>query len=125
MAVTVCKATVPLQLVRARRFFQRLKGLIGRTSMGPDEAFLIERCGAVHTLGMHISIDLVFLSSDGIVLKVVEHVRPRRFVMCPKAKHVLELAEGAAGLRRIEVGMRAVLGRSSLSFDVSDEGGLP
>lgn len=125
MAVTAREAFVPMELVRARGFFERLKGLIGRTAMEPDEAFLIEGCGAVHTIGMRMSIDLIFLSSDGIVLKVVERVRPRRFVICTNAKHVLELAEGAAGLRQIEAGMRANVGRSSLSFDGPDEGDLP
>ena len=123
MAVNGSTQTPPMRLLRAIGFFQRLRGLIGRTSMGLDEAFLLERCSAVHTIGMRMPIDLIFLSSDGVVLKVVERVRPGRFSMCCGAAHALELAAGAVVQRRVRVGMRARVSRSRLTFDSSYQGG--
>ncbi len=117
MAVDIDTRSTSLRLQRARGFFGRLMGLIGRTRMGPDEAFLIEGCSAIHTVGMRMAIDVIFVSRHGLILKVFQRVCPRRFVMCAGASYALELAEGVACELRLSAGMRANLGTACVSFE--------
>jgi uncharacterized membrane protein (UPF0127 family) len=73
----------------------RLRGLIGRPSLPPDEALLIRRCRSVHTVGMRFAIDLVWLDADGLPLRVDRAVPPLRVRTCLQARAVLECAAGS------------------------------
>jgi uncharacterized membrane protein (UPF0127 family) len=113
------KADLPracLRLRRARGFLGRLVGLLGRNRMGRDEAFLIDRCAAIHTIGMRMSIDVVFLSAHGVVTDVYNCVPPGRVLRCPGAAHVLELAEGAAVQLRLRPGVTVTFGPVTLDI---------
>lgn len=87
----------PLVLERADRFLERLFGLLGRRSLAADHALWIAPCGSVHTVGMRFPIDVVFVSRDGHVLRIVAAMRPGRFAICRGARSVVELAAGTAG----------------------------
>ena len=80
----------------ARTRSQRTRGLLGRDSLAPDEAFLIPRCRSIHTFGMRFTLTVAFLDESGRVLKV-RRIPPGRFVL-PKrgVRHIMELADGAA-----------------------------
>lgn len=80
----------------AHSFLQRARGLLGRAPLAADEALLIRRCGSIHTFGMRVAIDVVFLDSQGHVLALHEALRPWRVARCRGAVAVLELAPGAA-----------------------------
>lgn len=111
------KAELPLtrlHLRRARGFLGRLVGLLGRSRMGHDEAFLIERCAAIHTIGMRMPIDVVFLSAHGVVINIYNCVRPGRVLRCPGAAHVLELAAGAAAQLILRPGVTVAVGPATL-----------
>jgi hypothetical protein len=83
----------------------RRKGLLGRASLTPDEGMYLEPCHSVHTIGMKFAIDIVFLDPQGAVVEVRASVPPGvAMVTSRKARSTLELAAGAAALRRIEVG---------------------
>ena len=84
----------------------RLRGLLGRASLGPDAALLIERCGTVHTVGMRFALDLVFLDRAGRVLRVVRGVRPGRLWVGGgwRAARTLELEAGCLDLTVLRVG---------------------
>ncbi|MBR1921080.1 MAG: DUF192 domain-containing protein [Kiritimatiellae bacterium] len=88
----------------ARTFRERARGLIGRKSLAPDEGLLIERCNAVHTFFMSLTIDAYFLDAQDRVVKVVREIRPwRPFVWGGwRARKVLEVASGGrrAGCER-------------------------
>ncbi len=43
--------------------FARMRGLLGRKSLGPDTAMVIDPCSSIHTLGMRFAIDVLFLDS--------------------------------------------------------------
>lgn len=80
----------------AETWWQRLRGLIGRARLQPDEALLIRSCSAIHTFGMRFPIDVVFLDARGVVLKAVSNVRPWRVgPICLGSAAVLELPSGA------------------------------
>lgn len=90
----------------ARSFFSRGVGLLGRASLGPDQALWIEPCsGGVHTWFMRFAIDCVFVDREGRILKIAHDVRPWRFVFPRgKARSVLELPAGAAKRLGLQVG---------------------
>ncbi len=60
---------------RASGRVERMRGLLGRRALGPGAALVIERCGAVHTVGMRFALDLVFLDRAWRVVRVVRGVR--------------------------------------------------
>ena len=86
----------------AYSFWSRLRGLIGRPALAPEEALLLTPCGGVHTFGMRNAIDVVFLNAGKTIVKCVPELRPGRTATARGARHVLELAPGAlqrTGLR--------------------------
>jgi len=85
---------VPLKIEVARTFAQRVKGLIGRDGLGPNEGLLIPRCNCIHTCFMRFAIDATFLDRRGKVVKVVRNVRPWRLWVWGgwRATQVLETA---------------------------------
>lgn len=82
----------------------RLRGLLGRSSLGPGAALVIERCGAVHTVGMRFALDVVFLDRAWRVVRVARNVRPGRLMVWGgwRAARTVESEAGCldvAGLR--------------------------
>ena len=55
---------------------------------------LFEGCRSVHTYAMRAPIAVVFLDRSGRVVQVVR-ASPGRFLLCRKARHVLECHIGA------------------------------
>ena len=84
----------------------RLRGLLGRSGLDPDEGLLIRPTNGIHMLFMRFAIDAVFLDADGVVLRVVEELRPWRAALQPGAKACVELPAGAAERAGIGEGMR-------------------
>src|SRR5207248_11101012 len=72
----------------------RSKGLLGRSSLEADEGILIRPCGSIHTFFMRFPVDAVFVDRDGVVLKIVSHLRPWRASGTRGARSVVELATG-------------------------------
>jgi len=87
----------------------RMRGLLGRTSLEPDEGFFIPACSSIHTWGMRFPIDVVFLDAQMRVWRVVSGLRPWRLAWCPGAKAVLELAAGASLAAQIRRGLAVSL----------------
>src|SRR5690554_6527845 len=78
-------------------FLQRIKGLMGTRELPEDEGLLISPCNSVHTFFMRYAIDVVFLSKDYTVLKVIHNMRPWRISpIIWKSHSVLELPSGRA-----------------------------
>jgi uncharacterized membrane protein (UPF0127 family) len=90
----------------ANNFGSRLVGWMGRRRLDPDEALWLRPCRAVHTFAMRLPIDVVFLDSSGIVLRVVPGLRPWRACADRRARSVLELPAGAAMARGLHAGSR-------------------
>ncbi len=91
---------------RADSAWERLRGLLGRPPLAPDEALLIAPCSSVHTFGMRYPIDLAYLDRDGRVLRIVPEVKPRRLSARPGARATLEMAAGAARAAGLRPGER-------------------
>lgn len=77
-------------------FFERAVGLLARGSLGLREGAWIAPCNAIHTLGMRVAIDVIFVDAHGRVLRLVPNVQPNRLALrCPRARAVVELGSGA------------------------------
>jgi hypothetical protein len=97
-------------VARAGNPLARGIGLLGRARVSPDEGLWIDRCSAVHTLGMRATLDLYFLDKQNVVLKIVNAARPNRFVIaCRKAVAVVELGAAPEHGRDVLVGDQLVL----------------
>jgi len=80
----------------ARGFRSRLLGLAFRDGLDPDEALVFRRCRSIHTFGMRVPIDVVFVDRSWRELRVVRSLRPRRVAGCRGAHAAIEVAAGEA-----------------------------
>lgn len=74
--------------------FERGRGLLLRKRLDHDTAMLLPHCRAVHTVGMHYRIDVMFCDAHGRILRITENVGPCRVVHEPGAQHVWEVDAG-------------------------------
>ena len=73
---------------------ERMRGWRGRSTVGPDDALLLDRARSIHTFGMRFPISAVLLDRE-LVVRSVRPVRPGRLVLPrPGTRHVLECTEG-------------------------------
>ena len=82
----------------AKGFFSRLKGLMFTDSLGEYDGLLITPCNSIHTFFMRYTIDVLFLSRDMRVLKIIRRMRPYRMTSIVwGAYRTLEMTEGTLG----------------------------
>lgn len=62
----------------AESLFSRIKGLLGRSSLGANEALIIKSCNSIHTFFMRFAIDVIFLDRDNRVVGLKENMPPFR-----------------------------------------------
>ncbi len=74
----------------------RNRGLLGRDGLPTDQALVLAPCSSVHTFFMRFPIDILFVSRDGVVLRIRRAVRPWRLAARLGAFAVIEMAAGAA-----------------------------
>ena len=66
---------------------------------------LLAPCTSIHTFGMVFPLDVVFLSSEGVVVELHECLRPWRIRRVgASSRYVLELPEGTVSATRTAVG---------------------
>jgi uncharacterized membrane protein (UPF0127 family) len=92
----------------------RRKGLLGIERLPQGAGLWIAPCEAIHTFGMKMPIDAIFLDQDFQVRKLRSHLPPSRISLCLAAASVLELEAGTAARTCTAVGHR-------LRFELSDE----
>ena len=93
----------------AHSLWSRLRGLIARP-LPEGEGLLLPACSSVHTHFMSDPIDVVYLSRDEAIVKVVSELRPWRFSAARRgAKHVLELPAGSAAASGLEPGQQLTI----------------
>ncbi|MBI3534701.1 MAG: DUF192 domain-containing protein [Deltaproteobacteria bacterium] len=95
----------------AEFFFDRLKGLMGKTVLMEGEAMLFPRCQSVHMWFMKMSLDIIFLKQGKEketheVTSIFVQVKPWKLLplLDVKASEVLELQAGITKKLNIQVG---------------------
>ncbi|HET8633744.1 MAG TPA: DUF192 domain-containing protein [Gemmatimonadales bacterium] len=92
---TTRKAVLGIRVQHARRWYQRLRGLLGRDGLGEGEGLLLEPCRAVHMLGMRFALDVLFVDRNGMVVAVYPGLAPgARTPYHRAARAALELPTG-------------------------------
>ncbi len=90
---------------RADDWIQRAVGFLPRASIAAEEGLWIERCNAVHTVGMRVPLDIVFLDRDRRVIRVDRGVRPHQlYVGAANAHIVVEFGAGFAEANPLAAG---------------------
>ena len=92
----------------ADRPLSRLRGLLGRATMGRDEGILLRPASSVHTAFMRFPIDAVFLDRELRVIRIAAELKPWRAAGCRGARAVLELSSGESERRGVRPGDRVV-----------------
>lgn len=57
---------------------QRMKGLLGRSSLSADQALVLEPCTSIHTFFMRFPIDVLFLDKNMCIIKAIQNMPPSR-----------------------------------------------
>lgn len=83
-----------LEISVADTFFLRLRGLLGTTLLAGNQGLLLCNCNSVHMIGMRYALDIVYLDKNGIILKMVENLKPWQVSFCEAAKDTLEIKSG-------------------------------
>ena len=92
---------------KAQRFWERAKGLMGRSCLEEGEGLLIEPCTWIHTFGMAFPIDVLYLDDKGAVAHACYSLRPNRLgPLVRRAHSVLELPAGTIVHSGTKVGDR-------------------
>lgn len=89
----------------ATSFFTRFMGLMGKKEIKNEEAIIFPNCNSIHTCFMKISIDAIFISKNGEVIKVFHSLKPWKLLMPIRgARHVIETSSGQCQEKEIKVG---------------------
>ncbi len=88
----------------------RAVGLLGRKELPEGRGLWIRPSRSIHTFFMRFAIDVVYLDSDGTVVKTCETLRPFRLSMGGRrARSVLELPAGLLERAKVQAGDRLSL----------------
>lgn len=97
IAPCVSRATTP---------WQRAIGYLGRRTVDAGEGLWFDRCSAIHTLGLRVRIDVVFMDAEQTVIRVISPASRNRIIHGgARSAAVLELGSGVAE-SRVRVGDR-------------------
>ena len=83
---------------------ERREGLLGLNSLDDGGGLWINPCEAIHTFGMRMAIDVMFLDKHLRVRKQKRAIPARRIAVCLSANSVLELPAGTIERSRTEIG---------------------
>jgi uncharacterized protein len=92
------------QVRRAGSSTERRRGLLDRDMLPEGAGLWIIPCEAIHTFGMRMPIDSVFIDRGLRVTALRVHLRPWRIAVCLRAHSVLELPAGTIMRSRTQVG---------------------
>lgn len=105
---TTTKSLLLSEVQRADRLFSRIKGLLGRRTLGPGQGMWLIPCKQVHTAFMRFALDVVFLDRNLEVIAMYSGLAPWRVTRFFLQAHSVLEASGGALLRRIDSGHRLV-----------------
>lgn len=88
----------------ASSFQARLLGWMGRRTLEPGEGLCLVPCRSIHTFGMRVPIDVLFVDHDLRIVRSVTALRPGRIAMDKNAVAVIELPAGDAAASGLIVG---------------------
>lgn len=92
-------------VIIAKSFLKRLKGLMFTKELSPDSAIYIYPCGQIHTFFMNYNIDVLYLDHTNTILAIDEDMKPGKVGKKVKgAVAVIELLGGRARESDVKIG---------------------
>lgn len=89
------KINLGRNILVADKVLDRMVGLMFSKSLGESDGLLIKRCNSIHTFFMRYPIDLLFLSDEKKIVKIIRNLRPWRMTrLYFRSNQVLELMGG-------------------------------
>ena len=101
----------------------RRRGLLDADHLESGSGLWIVPCEAIHTFGMKVRLDIVFLDKLLRVKKISHDLGPRRMSVCLRAHSVLELPAGAVARSGTQIGDQ--LQRNPKSADDATDAARP
>src|SRR5580698_4539852 len=99
------EAFLGLRVAPADTLTTRLKGLLGRVRLKPDDGIWLSPSRGIHTIGMLFAIDVIYLDAANRVIHLVEHMGPFRISPIRiKCASILELKSRAIYSSNTQVG---------------------
>jgi uncharacterized protein len=99
------EAFLGLRVAPADTLITRLKGLLGRVRLKPDDGIWLIPSRGIHTIGMLFAIDVIYLDAANRVIHLVENMGP--FRVSPiriKCASILELVSRAIYSSNTQIG---------------------
>jgi len=94
-----------LRIARADTLTMRLRGMLGKMRLKPDDGFWLIPSRGIHTIGMLFAIDLIYLDAANRVIHLVEHLGPFRISPIRiKCASILELSSRAIYSSNTQIG---------------------
>jgi uncharacterized membrane protein (UPF0127 family) len=90
----------------ADRAPHRIRGLIGREQLSPQEGLLLMPAPAIQTAFMRFPIDAVLLDANLRIVKLAQRLEPWRATAARRARSALVLAAGGSARRGLQQGDR-------------------
>lgn len=88
MQLFINKKVIKVEI--ADNFFKRLSGLMYKKNY--DKALLLKKTTLIHTLGMKMNIDVLYLDKDYNLIKYIIDIKPNKILASIQgAKHIIEL----------------------------------
>lgn len=108
------------RVIVANTAMKRLRGLLGRRALSPDEALWLRPCNGIHTLGMLFAIDAIFLDRELRIVRLIENLKPFRLTRPTlKAHSVLEMAAHSIARLHLQPGDQLRVERVNPTADAS------
>lgn len=99
-----------MRVAPADTTFSRLKGLIGKLKLEPDQGLWVVPSSGIHTLGVLFPLDLIYLDENHRVIHVIEYFRTFRIApLRRQAASVLELPVHTIYYSQTQVGDQLVV----------------
>ncbi len=90
-----CENSLFTQVRVPQGFYHNAKGLLGEAQLKENTGMLFKRCSSIHMFGMKIPLDIIFLASDGRIIKCVSGLQPWKVSGCLGSSMTLELPKGS------------------------------
>lgn len=83
------------ELMVADTFLKRFWGLMGKKKLESGVGLKIEPCSSIHTFNMRFDIDVLFVSEDHKILKILDGMKPGKVSsVVTGARYVIEANTG-------------------------------
>lgn len=97
--------TIIARALMTENFIDRFMGLMFKRPSPEFSALVIDRCESVHTFFMRFNLDLVFLDREGVVLRIINELKPFRISpVIVRAYYVIEMAAGRLNPDALSIG---------------------